>query len=65
MKYKVVKTDAKTRWDVAVVATFGKGTLYRAVVAGTKHEVATASRVYWFYNVRTASSPEWAATPRT
>jgi hypothetical protein len=64
-RYKVVKTDAKSRWDVAVVATFGKGTLYRAVVAGTRHEVATASRVYRFYKVRTASSPEWAATPRT
>ena len=35
-KYKVVKTDAKSSWTAGVVATFGKGTLYRAVVTGNK-----------------------------
>ena len=62
-KYKVVKTDAKSRWNAAVVATFGKGTLYRAVVGRTRHEVATASGIFRFYKVRTARSAEWAVTP--
>jgi hypothetical protein len=62
--YKVVKTDARSRWSAAVVATFGKGTYYRAVVRGTKNEVATASGVYRFYKVRTSHPLARAAASR-
>lgn len=51
-RYKVVKTDRRSHWRANVVATFGHGTLYRAVVAGTKHEIRTTSHIYRFYKVR-------------
>ncbi len=63
-KYKVVKTDAKSRWSASVVATFGKGTLYRAVAARSKQEVATSSGIFRFYKVRTFRSFERSAAPR-
>jgi hypothetical protein len=63
-KYKVVKTDSQSRWNAAVVATFGKGTLYRTVVGSTRHEVATASGIHRFYKVRTSRSAHGATTPR-
>jgi hypothetical protein len=51
-KYKVVKTDRRSHWRANVVATFGNGTLYRAVVAGTRQETRTTSNIYRFYKVR-------------
>jgi hypothetical protein len=35
--YKVLHTDAHSRWGSVVQPSRGKGTYYRAVVAGTKH----------------------------
>ncbi len=35
-RYKVVHTNAKSKWTVAVTAHARQGTLYRAVVGGTK-----------------------------
>jgi hypothetical protein len=52
--YKVVKTNARSKWNATVVATFGNGTLYRAVVGGTKQEIRTTSAIYRFYKVRTS-----------
>jgi len=51
-KYKVVRTNRRSHWSAKVVATWGKGTLYRAVVAKTAHEVRTFSQIYRFYKVR-------------
>jgi len=51
-RYQVVKTDRRSRWRATVVATFGNGTRYRAVVAGSKHEIRTTSNIYRFYKVR-------------
>lgn len=48
-KYEVVKTDRHSRWKARVVATKGNGTLYRAVVAGTKNLHKTAGTVWRFY----------------
>ncbi len=64
-KYKVVRTDAKSRWNAGVVATFGKGTLYRAVVRGNQQVVVpTASAIFRFYKVRTSRPFERAAASR-
>jgi hypothetical protein len=59
--YKVVKTNRRSHWTAKVVATFGKGTLYRAVVGKTAHEVRTFSQIYRFYKVRVSRS---AVSPR-
>jgi hypothetical protein len=48
-KYKVVKTNTKSKWNAKVTATRGKGTLYRAVVGGTKKIHKTTSAVWRFY----------------
>ena len=48
-KYKVVKTNRKSKWNAKVTATRGKGTLYRAVVGGTKRIHKTTSAVWRFY----------------
>jgi hypothetical protein len=53
-KYKVVKTDSRSHWNARVVATFGNGTYYRAVVGRTKREIKTTSHVYRFYKIRTS-----------
>jgi hypothetical protein len=53
-RYKVVRTNARSKWSASVVATFGKGTLYRAVVGRSTHEIATSSAIYRFYKVRTS-----------
>jgi hypothetical protein len=36
-RYKVVHTNARSHWSAFVKPTRGRGTLYRAVVAGTKN----------------------------
>ena len=48
-KYKVVRTNRKSKWSAKVVATPGRGTYYRAVVGKTKHEIKTTSATYRFY----------------
>jgi hypothetical protein len=53
-RYKVVRTNRRSKWSARVVATFGNGTLYRAVVGKTKHEIRTISHVWRFYKVRTS-----------
>ena len=50
-KYKVVRTNKKSKWSARVTATRGKGTLYRAVVGGTKHEHKTTSAIWRFYKI--------------
>ena len=50
--YKVVRTNRRSHWNAKVVATWGRGTLYRAVVGKTRHEVRTFSQIYRFYKVR-------------
>jgi hypothetical protein len=54
--YKVVRTNRRSHWNAKVVATWGKGTLYRAVVGKTKHEIRTTSGIYRFYKVRASRS---------
>jgi hypothetical protein len=52
-KYKVVKTDSRSHWNARVMATFGGGTYYRAVVGRANREIKTTSHVYRFYKIRT------------
>lgn len=47
--YKVVKTNAKSKWSSSVVATRGAGTHYRAVVGSTKSLHKTTSGSWRFF----------------
>jgi hypothetical protein len=54
--YKVVKTNRRSHWNAKVEATWGKGTLYRAVVGKSKNEIRTFSGIYRFYKVRASKT---------
>ncbi len=45
-RYKVTRTDRRSRFSASVTATRGKGTLYRVMVTGNKHIDKATSHSY-------------------